>query len=319
MTQLRLTALTVTAAAALVLTSCSSPGESASGSTGTSTTEPSTVSVEHAQGTTEVPLDPETVFTFDLGALDTLDTLGIRAAGVPHDSLPPQLADYDGDDTVNIGSLFEPDLETIAAAEPDLIIISGRAAAAYDDLSELAPTIDLSIDDADPMASFTRNTESIGEVFGLEDMVADRLATLDSEIEDTRNAAATAGTGLIVMTSAGEVTAYGEQSRFGLIHNTLGVEPATEVTMDGRHGEAISFEYIAEANPAHLFVIDRDAAIGEAGAAASAVLDNDLVDGTDAASNDAVTYLDSASWYLIGYGLNNLDRMVASVNEAVSA
>ena len=43
------------------------------------------------------------------------------------------------------------------------------------------------------------------------------------------------------------------------------------------------------------------------------------MNGTDAAKNDAITYLDSASWYLIGYGLDNLDAMIASVKTAVSA
>ncbi len=310
----RLAVLSVTAAVTLALTACGGSSEASDEPAGAST-----VSVEHAQGTTDVPLNPETVFTFDLGALDTLDALGIRAAGVPQGGLPAQLSDYEGDDTTNIGSMFEPDFETIAAAEPDLIIISGRSADSYEELSDLAPTIDLSVDAADPLAGFTTVTESLGTIFGVEDAVAERLSALDTEISATREAAATAGNGLIVMTSGGEVTAYGANSRFGLIHDVLGVEPATDVKMDGRHGEAISFEYIAEADPAHLFVIDRDAAVGEAGAAAAAVLDNDLVNGTDAARNGAITYLDSASWYLIGYGLNNLDAMVATVNQAVSA
>ncbi|KNC13485.1 iron ABC transporter substrate-binding protein [Arthrobacter sp. RIT-PI-e] len=313
---MRLPLLSAVAVATLALTACGGSSEAAdapAGATG------GTVSVEHAQGTTEVPVNPETVFTFDLGALDTLDALDIPVAGVPQGNLPAQLSAYEGGDVTNIGSLKEPDFEAIAAADPDLIIISARVADSYDELSAIAPTIDLSVDDADPLGSFTRNTEELGQIFGIEDAVDERLAALDAEIEDTRAAAADAGNGLIVMTSAGEVTAYGATSRFGLIHSVLGVEPATEVTMDGRHGEAISFEYIAEANPAHLFVIDRDAAIGEAGAAAAAVLDNELVNGTDAVKNGHVTYLDSASWYLIGYGLNNLDSMIAAVNQAVTA
>ncbi|MEG9248963.1 siderophore ABC transporter substrate-binding protein [Arthrobacter sp. Soc17.1.1.1] len=314
MAHVRLAVLSAAAAATLALTACGGSSEAAG--------EPaaaSTVSVEHAQGTTEVPVDPETVFTFDLGALDTLDALGVDVAGVPQGTLPAQLSAYEGGDTTNIGSMKEPDFEAIAAAAPDLIIISGRVADSYDELAEIAPTIDLSVDAADPIASFTEHTESLGRIFGAEDEVAERLAALDARISETRDAAASAGTGLVLMTSAGEVTAYGAGSRFGLIHDVLGVKPAAEVKSEGTHGEAVSFEYIAEIDPAHLFVIDRDAAVGEAGAAGSAVLDNELVNGTEAARNDDVTYLDSASWYLIGYGLNNLDAMVSAVNEAVAA
>ncbi|WP_104166180.1 ABC transporter substrate-binding protein [Arthrobacter sp. SX1312] len=314
MSHVRLAVLSAAAAATLALTACGGSSEAAG--------EPaasSTVPVEHAQGTTEVPVDPQTVFTFDLGALDTLDALGVEVAGVPQGTLPEQLSAYEGGDVTDIGSMKEPDFEAIAAAAPDLIIISGRVADSYDELSAIAPTIDLSVDAADPIASFAEHTESLGRVFGVEDEVADRLAALDAAIDETKDAASSAGDGLVLMTSAGEVTAYGAGSRFGLIHDVLGVDPAAEVKSEGTHGEAVSFEYIAEVDPAHLFVIDRDAAVGEAGAAGAAVLDNDLVNGTIAAKNDAVTYLDSASWYLIGYGLDNLDAMVSAVHEAVAA
>lgn len=314
MSHVRLAVLSAAAAATLALTACGGSSNAAD-EPAASSTQP----VEHAQGTTEVPVDPQKVFTFDLGALDTLDALGVRVDGVPQGTLPKQLSAYQGGDITNIGSMKEPDFEAIAAAAPDLIIISGRVADSYDELSDIAPTIDLSVDAADPMASFTENTTSLGRIFDVEDEAADRLAALDTAIAETKDAAASAGDGLVLMTSAGEVTAYGAGSRFGLIHDVLGVEPAAEVKSEGTHGEAVSFEYIAEVNPAHLFVIDRDAAIGEAGAAGAAVLDNELVNGTDAAKNGAITYLDSASWYLIGYGLNNLDAMVSAVSEAVAA
>lgn len=310
----RLAVLSAAAAATLALTACGGSSEAAD-----DPSTASTVTIEHAQGSTEVPVDPQTVFTFDLGALDTMDALGVDVDGVPQGTLPAQLAAYAGGDITNIGSMKEPDFEAIAAAAPDLIVISGRVADSYDELSEIAPTIDLSVDAEDPIASFKAHTASLGTVFGVEDDVADRLAALDAKIAETRDAAAASGNGLVLMTSAGEVTAYGAGSRFGLIHDVLGVEEAAEVKSEGTHGEAVSFEYIAEINPAHLFVIDRDAAIGEAGAAGAAVLDNELVNGTDAAKNGAVTFLDSASWYLIGYGLNNLDAMVTAVNEAVAA
>jgi iron complex transport system substrate-binding protein len=314
MAHVRLAVLSAAAAATLALTACGGSSEASD-----EQAPASTVAIDHAQGTTEVPVDPETVFTFDLGALDTLDALGVDVAGVPQGTLPAQLSAYEGGDTTAIGSMKEPDFEAIAAAAPDLIIISGRVADSYDELSEIAPTIDLSVDPADPIASFTEHTESLGRIFGVEDEVAERLSALGTKISETKEAAASAGNGLVLMTSAGEVTAYGSGSRFGLIHDVLGVQPAAEVKAEGTHGEAVSFEYIADVNPAHLFVIDRDAAVGEAGAAGAAVLDNELVNGTDAAKNNAITYLDSAGWYLIGYGLNNLDAMVSAVSEAVSA
>ncbi|MFT4469515.1 siderophore ABC transporter substrate-binding protein [Arthrobacter sulfonylureivorans] len=278
-----------------------------------------TISIEHASGTTEVPVNPETVYTFDLGALDSLTALGVEVDGVPEAVYPKSLAQYGDDSYTKIGSMKEPDFEAISEGAPDLIIISGRTAESYGELSKIAPTIDLSVDAAAPVDSFKEVSTTLGQIFDKEAEVDDKLAALDTKIEDTKAAAADAGTGLVLMTSGGEMTAYGAGSRFGIVHDVLGVQPAADVKSEGPHGEAISHEFIAKTNPDHLFVIDRDSAIGESGGeAASAVLDNDLVNGTKAAKNDSITYLDSASWYLVGYGLNNTDAMISAVQAAIT-
>ncbi|WGW11158.1 siderophore ABC transporter substrate-binding protein [Saxibacter everestensis] len=299
--------------AAVAATSLAACGGQASADAAAGT---ETVSITHAQGTTEVPVDPEKVVTFDIAALDTIDTLGVdekSIAGAPKKGLPEFLSGYAGDDYANVGSVKEPDLEAVNAADPDLIIISGRTAGSYDDLSDIAPTIDLSVDSKNYVESFSNVTESIGKIFDREDGAKSAIAELNSRIDETRTAGEKAGTGLIVMTSGGEVTAYGAGSRFGFIHDVLGVKTATDVKQDGKHGESISFEYIAEANPDHLFVIDRDAAIGQSGEAASQVLDNDLVNGTSAAKNGKTVYLDSTSWYILGSGLTTVNSMVDEV------
>ena len=299
----------------LALTAC---GGEAGASAGSSSSAGATISVEHAQGTTEnVPVNPETVFVFDLGVLDTMNALGLEADGVPEAEFPESLAKYAGADYTKIGSMKEPDFEAIAAGDPDLIIISGRTAAAYPELSEIAPTVDLSVDMAQPVESFTEQATTVGRIFGQEDAVAGKLAEIDEQIEATKAQAADAGKGLIVLTSGGETTAYGAGSRFGLIHDVLGVPTAADVKSEGAHGESVSFEFIKETNPDLLFVIDRDAAVGTEGAAASAVLDNELVASTNAAKNGKVVNLDPSAWYLVGYGLDNLPAMIGAVADAL--
>ena len=297
----------------LALSACSTDAAEADANA----TQASTVTVEHAQGSTEVPVNPETVYTFDLGALDTMDALDIDVDGVPAANFPESLSKYGADDVTKIGSMKEPDFEAISAEAPDLIIISGRVADSYEELNKIAPTIDLSVDNADAWSSFEENTRTIGKIFDKEDAVEEKLSALEAKVEDTKTLAADAGNGLIVMTSGGEMTAYGAGSRFGIIHDVLGVEPAAEVKSEGAHGESVSFNYIADTNPDHLFVIDRDVAVGESGQAASAVLDNELVQSTKAAQNGKITMLDSASWYLVGYGLNNVETMVSTVHDAL--
>lgn len=302
-----------TAAAVLALTAC---GEGAT--TGSAGEPAGTVSITHAQGTQEVPLNPKKVYTFDLGVLDTLNVLEVPVAGVPQANLPQALKEYGAKDVANIGTMKEPDFEAISAGSPDLIIISGRTAGSYAELSKIAPTIDLSVDAKSPMESFKTVSTSLGKIFDKEAVVSEKIKAIDAKISSTKAKAPAAGTGLIVLTSGGELTAYGAGSRFGLIHDVLGVPTASDVKTEGSHGEAISHEFIAKANPGSLYVIDRDVATGESAGAATAVLDNALVKGTDAARNDRITYLDPASWYLVGYGLHNVDAMIGAISDSIA-
>ncbi|SEQ54784.1 siderophore ABC transporter substrate-binding protein [Arthrobacter sp. OV608] len=300
-------------AALLTVTACGG------NATATPAEEATTITVEHAQGSTaNVPVNPEKVFTFDLGVLDTLDALGVEPAGVPEAAYPEALAKYSDAKYAKIGSLKEPDFEAVSAGGPDLIIISGRTAGAYEELSKIAPTIDLSIDAAQPMESFKAQTEKLGTIFNKSAEVEKQLAAVDATVSDTKSKAANAGKGLIVLTSGGEVTAYGAGSRFGIIHDVLGVPTAADVKVDGSHGEAISFEYIKQANPDILYVINRDTAVGTEASAANPILDNELVQSTNAAKNNKVVNLDPAGWYVVGYGLNNVKAMVDAVAASVA-
>jgi iron complex transport system substrate-binding protein len=300
-------------AALLTVTAC---GGSA---TATPAEEAATITVEHAQGSTaNVPVNPEKVFTFDLGVLDTLDALGVEPAGVPEAQYPEALSKYSDAKYTKIGSVKEPDFEAVSAGDPDLIIISGRTAGAYEELSKIAPTIDLSIDAANPMESFKTQAQKLGTIFDKSAEVEEQLAAVDATVSETKAKAANAGKGLIVLTSGGEVTAYGAGSRFGIIHDVLGVPTAADVKVDGSHGEAISFEYIKQANPDILYVINRDSAVGAEASAANPILDNELVQSTNAAKNNKVISLDPMGWYVIGYGLNNVKAMVDAVAESVA-
>lgn len=268
-----------------------------------------TLPVQHAQGTTPVPRNPQRVVVYDMAALDTLDALGVKVAGVPGGVLPGYLSKYASGDTPKVGTLFEPDFEAVAALEPDLIIVGGRSAAKYRDLAKLAPTIDLTTDTADFMASVTRNVETVGRIFGKEAEAAQRLAALRQSIEAVRATAAGAGKGLLVLTTGGKMSAYGPGSRFGVLHTLFGVTPAVPDLQVSLHGQSISPEFILKTDPDWLFVIDRDAAIGQ-GAAAPAVLNNELVARTKAWKAKQVVTLDSTSWYLSGGGLTATKAMI---------
>jgi iron complex transport system substrate-binding protein len=285
------------------------------GADATPASSEATVTIEHAQGSTPVPVNPKKVFTFDLAALDDMEAIGVEAQGVPEAEFPSSLSKYSDAKYTKIGGMKEPDLEKVAAEKPDLIIISGRTADSYEDLSKIAPTVDLSSDATKPLESFEANARSIGKIFEKSDEVEKQLTSIESTIAETKTTAEASGKkALITMVSGGKLTAYGAGSRFGLIHDVLGVTPVAEVKVDGAHGESISFEYIKEKNPDILYVIDRDTAVGtEGGEAATSVLDNELVNSTNAAKNNKIVSLDSSTWYLVGYGLRSVPSMIDEV------
>ena len=270
--------------------------------------EDGSITITHAQGETTLQGVPSKVATFDIASLDTLDAIGVDITGTAQGQLVGHLDKYNNEPYVNVGTLFEPDYEAVAALEPDLIIVANRSAATYPDLSGIAPTIDLTAVNADDhLASLAANASILGAIFGKDEEVAAALAEINTRVEALQPLAAETGTCLVIMTTGGEVTvlpAHGSAGgRGSFIYNTLGISPVIEDIEEATHGEAVSFEFLLENNPDWLFVIDRDAATGEGGEAAEQVLDNEIVHETTAWQNEQIVYLQPFPWYIAMNGL----------------
>lgn len=320
-------ALAVLAAASL--TACASsdaatPGSSSSPATETaqSTAPAAGLTVETATGPVELAAAPQRIVVLEHGILDTIDALGGSdvVAGIPHHVVPDYLASYT-ESAANVGTLFEPDYEAINAAEPDLIIVGGRSVETLPEMEKIAPTIDLSYGwGTEPfLESLERNVTTVGQLLGAQDEAAAALAEIEEEAAAIAEDAADAGTGLVVLTSGGQLSAYGpsEEGRYDFFYSWLGVTPAAEQVAIDTHGDAVSYEFLADTNPDIMVVLDRDGAIGEEGESAQALLDNELVNGTTAAQNGAIAYVDTQKWYLSFGGLTALDGILDEVGALV--
>ncbi|WP_417743721.1 siderophore ABC transporter substrate-binding protein [Salipiger sp.] len=274
-----------------------------------------TVTIETAVGATEVPAQPESVVVFDAAAVDTIAALGQPIAGLPSplylDGIDAAKASADV-----VGTLFEPDFEALAVMQPDLIVVGGRSSEQRAPLSQIAPTIDMTIWGEDMVAQARDRIAAYGTLFGKEDAAAQLTETLDAKIEAARAAVAGKGDGLILLTNGGKISAYGANSRFGWLHGALDLPEAHPGLSDDTHGQAISFEFIAETDPDWLLVIDRAAAIGADGEAAAATLDNPLVARSTAAQEGQIVYLDAAPLYISGGGASS---MMHTLDEIISA
>ena len=157
----------------------------------------------------------------------------------------------------------------------------------------------------------------IGKAVGKEAETETQLKELADAIAATKAKVDPAKKALIVMTTGGKVGAHGAESRYGVVHKDLGIPAALDNIKVESHGDPISYEAIQKANPDFLVVVDRDAAIGEEGAAAKQILDNELVASTNAWKNGKVIYLDGGRWYMLIHGLDNSVQMINEIAEGL--
>lgn len=276
-----------------------------------------TIVVNHELGETKVPKNPEKVIVFDFGMLDTLDYLGIDVIGVPQMNIPDYLEKYRSNDYENIGSLKEPDFEKIANIDPDLIIISTRQADQYDELSKLGAVIHLGVDYENYYDSFKENVTIIGEIFSKEKDVEEALTDIEERINAlTDKAKEIDQKALIILANEDKISAYGPNSRFGVIHDLFGIPAADQKIEASTHGMNVSFEYVLEMDPDLLYVIDRSAAIGDEPAAKN-IVENRLMKSTKVLQNDNIYYLSPDVWYLSGGGIISVQKMVEEIENSI--
>lgn len=270
--------------------------------------------VEHSLGTVNITETPQTIVVFDYGVLDALDVLEVTIAGLPASNLPAFLSKFNSAEYVNVGTLFEPDFEKIYALKPDLIIISSRQAEQYDELSRIAPTLYMEIDNANWWGSVQSNLRLLGQIFGKEAEVEDVLGRFQQRIDGIRERAEASGTkALILMANDGALSVYGAESRFGIIHQDLGFAPADQAIDDATHGQNVSFEYLVRINPEAIFVIDR-AAVAGGSIGAQQVMSNPIVQMTKASQGGKIIYLHPHAWYVVSGGIRSTEIMLDDID-----
>ncbi|MGP5644615.1 siderophore ABC transporter substrate-binding protein [Psychrobacter celer] len=259
-----------------------------------------TVTVDTARGDIDLAMNPSPLVVYDMTLLQDLAALDVAVDGAPSDLPLDNLHSETQPDPEEVGTLFEPDLEALNAMQPQAILVGSRMAEKYDELANIAPTLDMTIDTANIYESSKQRLHDLGALFGKSDQAAKLQNDIDSLITEAKAVTKDSGTGLVVMVNGNKMSVYGADSRYGFIHNVVNVPIADDQIKDGRHGQPISFEYLQKTNPDWLFVVDRSAAIGEDSVGAKAVLDNPLVAQTTAWQKDQVVYLSPDSYLAFG-------------------
>ena len=260
-------ATAVLLAAMAVLQGCTDKTASVPPAPAASATQPAfaPITIVHKLGTTVIEQRPRRVAVLDMNEVDFLDQLGVPVAGMVKDYVPHFLTRYKDDQGIrDLGAIVQPNLEHIHALQPDLILMTSIQANHYRELSQIAPTLHFDVDyqnsESKHIEVVKQHLLTLGRIFGKEDLARQKAAELDAKVADARKVThERPEKALIVLHNNGAFSAFGVQSRYGFVFDALGVKPASTAVEAGLHGQPISSEFIQQANPDIIYVIDRTA------------------------------------------------------------
>ncbi|MBB1630196.1 siderophore ABC transporter substrate-binding protein [Cupriavidus sp. UME77] len=280
------------------------------------------VTVQHKLGTTVVAHLPQRAAALDMNEVDFLDQLGVPVVGMPKDFVPHFLARYkDAPEVQDLGSIVQPNLERVHAARPELILITPLQANHYKELSEIAPTIHFDVDYRDSQVKHIEvikdHLMTLGRIFGKEGLARQKAAELDAKVEEARRMTQDRlEKALVVLHNNGAFSSFGVHSRYGFVFNALGVKPASPTVESGLHGQPISSEFIQQANPDIIFVVDRTAVMERRPVMDAGSMGNPLLRQTNAWKNGRVVFVDAEAWYVTAASPTSLKLVIDDVIKA---
>ncbi|MDO8068188.1 siderophore ABC transporter substrate-binding protein [Janthinobacterium sp. SUN206] len=277
------------------------------------------ITIEHKLGTTVLKQRPQRVAVLDMNEVDFLDQLGVPVAGMVKDYVPHFLTRYKEDQGIrDLGAIVQPNLEHIHALQPDLILMTSIQANHYKELSQIAPTLHFDVDyqnsESKHIEVVKQHLLTLGRIFGKEDIANRKAAELDAKVADARKVTQERPEkALIVLHNNGAFSSFGVRSRYGFVFDALGVKPASSAIEAGLHGQPISSEFIQQANPDILYVVDRTAVMEHRPVMTAEQMANPLLRQTNAWKNGRVVFVDADAWYITAASVTSLKRVIDDV------
>ncbi|MEO0767847.1 MAG: iron-siderophore ABC transporter substrate-binding protein [Cyanobacteria bacterium J06649_4] len=181
--------------------------------------------IQHGLGETIVPDNPSRVVVWGYAMVEAVVALGVQPVGIPGIILEEATYfDLDKEAIANISETGEPNLEAIAALNPDLILTTQSLGAnSYTLFSQIAPTVAFDIDERVEWRGLTRLcAEALNKQSAAEKLSADydaKLAQLKSELSQPPEAIETS----VVIFLPNEIRAMGDNSFPGSILSDVGL------------------------------------------------------------------------------------------------
>ena len=277
------------------------------------------ITVKHALGSTVIDHLPQRVAVLDMNEVDFLDQLDVPIAGMPKDYIPHFLEKYKSDENVqDLGAIVQPNMEKIYALKPDLILMTPLHVNQYKELSKIAPTLHYDINFNESGSNHIKLVKdhlmTLGRIFNKEDLARHKALELDSEVKQTQAVTANRPEkALVVLHNNGAFSNFGIHSRYGFVFNVFGVKPASEAQDTSLHGQPISSEFIKQADPDILYIVDRTAVMEHRTTINSESVSNPLLRETKAWKNGHVIFVDPDAWYISAASPTSLKIIMSDV------
>ena len=290
----------------------------------TSFTVSAQVTFDYKDQNIQLKKAPKKIAVYDLSALDTLNALGLEAQLVPAASFAGNLSKYQQGKFTKAGSLFEPDLNVLKTAKPDLIIVGGRSASKAEAVKGIAPTLDLSPDTSQYIADLTERAHVLARAFGKENIATEKLskiATLQQQLKKQ-----TEGKTALMLFAVGEnFMPHAENDRFGFVYELAGFKPVLDPSEQSNapRPEVGSQEALkaaeknvqritaaVEKNPDYIIVLDRGAVNTQKYTAQDNIQKHPALKNAKALAEKKVIYVNADAWYITGAGLENTAFML---------
>ena len=270
----------------------------------------------------ELKEEPKRIISFDYGFLDTLDALGVEgivgvAANGGQGNVPAHLKEKyaPSDEIADVGSLKSINMEVVAAAQPDVIFISGRQSAFYEELKEITPNvIFIGSDNENYFEGVFESVDLAAKIFGKEEKAEELKADLQEKIDAVNEKAKGYENALIAMYNDKKISGFdnGPESRFAYFYNDFGFVPATTDINASSHGSDFSYESILSVDPEVLVIVDRTVSDLDV---IKKDIENAIIKQTRAYKEGKIVYLDGVNWY---FSANGVTTEMAKLDEILN-
>lgn len=311
-------ALAVVAMSAFVFTGCGNVADNSENNA----QQTETVVVTDARGEVEIPANPQRIVDIS-GNSDMLSILGYDVVGTANSDaydytkLPTYLEDTLKDATILGYSMQDTmDVEGIIALNPDLIIISSVQEKMYDQLSEIAPTVMIQLEQID----WKKDLEKVASIFGKEAEAQAWLKNYEEVAAETgktvKNTYGEDTTYLALLASGGQIFIFDKAGIGSVLYDDMGLaRPEGLPEQENISLPVVDYEGLASIDADYIFAVGTDEDL-------ATLTENTIWKNIPAVKEGDVLVLPASPYFNIGYStigrlefVNEVPTLLGSLNE----